>query len=199
MSAFPYFNRHLAEILDVPADAVPVCTELFTVRQVSKGEYLMRHGEFSDSLYFVEKGLLRMYTIDRNGREHIVQFAPEGWMVSDRGSLYFGEETIFNIDAIEDSVVLVMRSDFFTELTLHYPQAVSANELLLQKHIRQLQHRITLLLGATAEERYLDFIKTYPQLLQRAPQWMLASYLGVAPESLSRVRRELARKKFEIN
>ncbi len=199
MSAFPYFNRHLAEILDVPADAVPVCTELFTVWQVSKGEYLMRHGEFSDSLYFVEKGLLRMYTIDRNGREHIVQFAPEGWMVSDRGSLYFGEETIFNIDAIEDSVVLVMRSDFFTELTLHYPQAVSANELLLQKHIRQLQHRITLLLGATAEERYLDFIKTYPQLLQRAPQWMLASYLGVAPESLSRVRRELARKKFEIN
>ncbi|RQP11449.1 MAG: Crp/Fnr family transcriptional regulator [Chryseobacterium sp.] len=199
MTGFPYFNRHLAEILDVPADAVPVCTELFTVRQVSKGEYLMHHGEFSDSLYFVEKGLLRMYTIDRNGREHIVQFAPEGWMVSDRGSLYFGEETIFNIDAIEDSVVLVMRSDFFTELTLHYPQAVSANELLLQKHIRQLQHRITLLLGATAEERYLDFIKTYPQLLQRAPQWMLASYLGVAPESLSRVRRELARKKFEIN
>lgn len=68
------------------------------------------------------------------------------------------------------------------------------NDQLLQKHIRHLQKRINLLIGASAEDRYLDFIKSYPDLTQRVPQWMIASYLGVTPESLSRVRKELVKK-----
>ncbi len=78
----------------------------------------------------------------------------------------------------------------------NFPSAAGNNDLILQKHLRSLQNRVNSLLADTAEQRYLDFIKMYPQLLQRVPLWMVASYLGITPESLSRVRKELARKNF---
>ena len=76
-----------------------------------------------------------------------------------------------------------------------HPEVANRQNKLLHNHIRNLQKRITQLLGATAEERYLDFLKTYPNIFERVPQWMVASYLGITPESLSRVRKELVRKK----
>ena len=78
----------------------------------------------------------------------------------------------------------------------NYPNTVEKNDLLLQKHIRNLQNRVNSLLADTAEERYMTFIKMYPDILLRAPQWMVASYLGITPESLSRVRKELSKKNF---
>jgi CRP-like cAMP-binding protein len=89
-------------------------------------------------------------------------------------------------------------NDFFTKIIENYPHIAERNDLLLQKHIRNLQNRVNSLLADTAEERYMNFIKMYPDILLRVPQWMVASYLGITPESLSRVRKELARKNFEI-
>jgi len=137
-----------------------------------------------------------MFSIDKNGKEHIIQFAPENWLIGDRSSLYFSEKSNYYIEAVEDSEVSVLQRDFFNKLLEEFPNSIEKNDLILQKHVKSLQDRINSLLGETAEERYLKFIKMYPDLLLRVPQWMVASYLGITPESLSRVRKELARKNF---
>lgn len=135
-----------------------------------------------------------MYSVDKNGKEHIIQFAPESWLISDRSSLYFNEKSKYYIEAVEESEVLFLTLDFFQNLNIQFPESIVNNDLLLQRHIRNLQNRVNSLLSDTAEERYLSFIKMYPDILQRVPQWMVASYLGITPESLSRVRKELVKK-----
>lgn len=187
----------LSEVLDIPNENVVKCSPFYQEKRYKKGEILMSEGEICHHIFFVEKGLLRMYSIDKNGKEHIIQFAPEKWIVSDRSSLYFNEKTKYYIDAIEDSEVILLQNDFFQELKNKFPYSSKNNEILLQKHIRNLQSRVNSLLAESAEERYLNFIKMYPDLLLRVPQWMVASYLGITPESLSRVRKELAKRNFK--
>ncbi|MCY1522882.1 hypothetical protein D9M68_577590 [compost metagenome] len=117
-------------------------------------------------------------------------------MLSDRDTTIFNEPAFFFIDAIEDTEVMVIKKDFFPAIQPIVPDILKLNILMLHNSIRFMQKRINMLLSATAEERYLDFIKLYPNLTLRVPQWMIASYLGVTPESLSRVRKDLAKKHF---
>ena len=166
-------------------------------KNVEKGITLLRKGETCKHSFFVEKGLLRFYSIDKEGKEHIVQFAPENWFVTDRGSVFFNEPSDYFIDACEDSQVALIDEKFIKTALEISPEFRAYNETILQNHIRHLQNRINLLIGATAEERYLNFIKLYPDLSLRVPQWMIASYLGITPESLSRVRKELAKRHFK--
>ncbi len=191
-------EHYLSETLGIPFTAISMCESHFRKINAEKNKFLLSAGEVCRGTYFVEKGLLRMFSIDKNGKEHIIQFAPENWLISDRSSLYFNEKSNYYIEAVEDSELLLLESDFFVKLTENYPEAVEKNDLLLQRHIRNLQNRLNSLLAETAEERYMAFIKMYPDLLLRVPQWMVASYLGITPESLSRVRKELARKNFQI-
>lgn len=163
-------------------------------QEVQKGDFLLREGALSHHFYFVEKGLLRFYSIDNSGKEHIIQFVPEGWIAGDRGSVYFQEKSEYFIDAIEDSRVVFLSQDVIRQAAAHSEDFSCFTDRMLQNHIRHLQKRIRLLISATAEERYLDFMSVYPDLMQRVPQWMIASYLGITPESLSRVRKALAGK-----
>lgn len=189
------FQQHISKILEIPLSSVAHCEEKVIVRKARKGEFFLRAGEICKDTFFVNKGLLRMYSINEQGKEHILSFAPENWFLIDRSSFYFNKESDYFIDAIEDSEVLVLSQEYFEELNQKHPEIIHKQNLLLNNHIRNLQKRITQLLGASAEERYLDFLKTYPNIYERAPQWMIASYLGVTPESLSRVRKELVTKK----
>ncbi|AYN02382.1 Crp/Fnr family transcriptional regulator [Chryseobacterium sp. 3008163] len=189
-------TNYLAKVFEVPAERLSLCSVQYETKKVSKGEFLLQYGEVCRNTFFVEKGLLRMFSIDKNGKEHIIQFAPENWLIGDRSSLYFSEKSNYYIEAVEDSEVSVLQRDFFNKLLEEFPNSIEKNDLVLQKHVKSLQDRINSLLGETAEERYLKFIKMYPDLLLRVPQWMVASYLGITPESLSRVRKELARKNF---
>lgn len=197
MDSLENINNYLSEILEVPLDAVSSCSNYYKIKEVSKNEMLLQEGEICHDTFFVEKGLLRMYSLDQNGKEHIIQFAPENWLISDRSSLYFNQKSRYYIEAVEESKVLLLNNEFFTKMIETFPHTAENNDLLLQKHIRNLQNRVNSLLADTAEERYMTFIKMYPDILLRAPQWMVASYLGITPESLSRVRKELARKNFE--
>ncbi len=192
-------ESYLSDILELPVDAVNLCSSHYLRKIVAKNEFLLREGEVCKGTYFVEKGLLRMYSIDKNGKEHIIQFAPEKWLISDRSSLHFNEKSRYFIEAVEDSEVLELKNDFFSNINAAFPNTIENNDKLLQKHIRSLQNRVNSLLADTAEERYMSFIKMYPDLLQRVPQWMIASYLGITPESLSRVRKELAKKNFQTS
>ncbi len=166
-------------------------------KKVKKETILLKQGDVCSQVFFVSKGLLRAYTIDDSGKEHIIQFGPEDAWVADRNSFYFNEPAMFFVDAIEDSEIIFLNKNFSDKAISVIPDFASFNVMALHNNIRFMQKRISLLLGATAEQRYLDFIKTYPSLTLRVPQWMIASYLGITPGSLSRVRKELAHKNFK--
>lgn len=161
---------------------------------IKKGGYLLRQGEKCRHSFFVESGLLRQYSIDIKGKEHILQFAPENWFMSDRESVYFDQPSSYFIQALEDTDAVLIDEDLLLQLSKSDATFLEFNNKLLHNHIRHLQKRITQLQSATAEERYLDFIKIYPDLMLRVPQHLIASYLGITPESLSRVRKELAHR-----
>jgi CRP/FNR family transcriptional regulator, anaerobic regulatory protein len=193
------FYLYLRDNALVRAEHLPELMELVTTKEIQKGEFLLSKGQVCKHSFFIEKGLVRFYSIDEAGKEHIVQFAPENWFISDRGSVYFGQPSAFFMDAIEDTTVVLLDHHFIETASEISTEFRNYNEYLLQNHIRHLQDRINLLIGASAEKRYLDFIKLYSDLTLRVPQWMIASYLGITPESLSRVRKELAKRNFKPN
>jgi len=190
------FKRYLTQNGAMTDERFEALYATLLVKRYDKGRILVRPGEVCKHSFFVESGLLRAYTITESGKTHIIQFAPENWIINDRSSAYFNEPTVLFVDAIEDTTAILLDNDFSCQLADINPAYTQHNELALHNHIRHQQMRINSLLGATAEERYLDFVRQYPDLTLRVPQWMIASYLGITPESLSRVRKELAKKHF---
>ncbi|WP_339708053.1 Crp/Fnr family transcriptional regulator [uncultured Kriegella sp.] len=190
------FKAYLKNNWGLTSTEVEQLTECIKTQSVQKDEFLLRQGEVCKMTFFVEQGLLRFYALNENGKSDILQFAPENWLVSDRGSVYFNEPSHYFIDAVENSTVVLIDSDFIDRISEVSPLFRKYNERLLHNHIRHLNKRVSLLLGASAKTRYLDFIKLHPEVLLRVPQWMVASYLGITPESLSRVRRDLATQNF---
>ncbi|MBI3521346.1 MAG: Crp/Fnr family transcriptional regulator [Bacteroidetes bacterium] len=191
------FKAYLQKNAQITDQQFGVLSGYLKSEKVKKQTLLLKPGEICGHSFFVEKGLLRSYTIDDAGKEHVIQFAPEDWIVSDRSSAYFNQPSDFFIDAVEESEIVYLDNTFMNkayEVSTNYRQFT---EKALHNHIRHIQKRVSLLLGATAEQRYMDFIKPYPDLMLRVPQWMIASYLGITPESLSRVRKELAKKHFK--
>ena len=192
-------NRfEFTDYLNANIDLAPTCVQDLVntcqKKKVKKGNFLLQAGEVCKNTFFVEKGLLKQYSLDQKGKEHILQFAPEGWFVSDRGSVYFNKESEYYIQALEDTEIALLDEQLLNELARKQPSFLEFNNRLLHRHIQQLQHRITQLLGASAEARYLEFIKIYPDIMLRVPQTMVASYLGITPEGLSRVRKEMAKQ-----
>jgi len=188
------FTHFLTSNLTIDEHEISTIVANCIRKNVSKGSFLLMQHDICQHSFFVEKGLLRQYSVDEKGKEHILQFAPESWFVTDRESVFFKQPSNYYIQALEDSQVALLDNDFINQLSQKYPSFTAFNNGLLQKHILHLQNRINLLLSASAEHRYLQFIKMYPDILLRVPQTMVASYLGITPESLSRVRKDLANK-----
>lgn len=191
------FRHYLTSNVDLDIHDLESCLELERVLHFKKGEFIVQEGQVSQYTYFVEKGLLRSYHIDAKGKEHLLQFAPEGWFISDHGSMFSNEPSPYFIQALEDTSAYRISDNFFNHLTKISPEFSQFNTNLLHNHVSHLQKRIIQLIANTAEERYLDFIEMYPDILLRVPQSMVASYLGIAPESLSRIRKELAERNFQ--
>ena len=146
---------------------------------VKKGEVIQKAGDLGHEVYHVESGLLRSYAIDDHGKESIFAFAAEGWTIADHSIP--DEPARLYIDAIEDSTIYISPKDLKLEA-----QQVSK----IVKRMNVLQTRIIMLLSTSAIERYEHFIATYPDIVQRVPQRMIASYLGVNPETLSAAKRQ---------
>jgi CRP-like cAMP-binding protein len=163
-------------------------------RVLRKRQFLLQEGDVCKHETFVTKGLLRAYAIDNKGQEHVTMFAQEGWWISDFYSLLSGSAASMNIDALEDTTVLQIE---INDLNVLYERVEKFNKffrVLLQNAFISHQQRILTIMSATAEERYLAFIKKYPGLDQRVAQHQIASFLGVTPETISRVRRQMLEK-----
>jgi CRP-like cAMP-binding protein len=158
-------------------------------RTVQKGEILQYVGDERNHMYYVRKGCLRSYTIDDKGKEHVFMFAPENWIISDIESHVKKTPARLFIDSIEESDIEIIPYNLidpqlsFSSIT----HEIGVDKLL--NRIATLQHRIIMLMSASALERYEDFLLTYPSLSQRIPQKMIASYLGITPQALSVIRR----------
>lgn len=188
------FHTFLTSNVDVSETILAKLISQCKVKSYKKGAFLLQEGGVCKHNFFVEKGLLRQFTIDKKGKEHIVQFAPENWFISDRESIFFNQASQYFIQALEDTQVFLIENEMLLRLSKEDEKFMKFNNHLLHKHIMHLQKRIVQLLSASAEERYLDFVKVYPDLNLRVPQLYIASYLGITPESLSRVRKDLAQR-----
>ena len=163
-----------------------------SVKKIRKKQYLLQEGDVCKQVAFVEKGALRSYTVNEDGSEHIVQFALEGWFISDMYSYLTGEPATYNIDAIEDSELVMISRASSDELLEQSPSYKSYLLQLITGAYVALQKRITATISLSLEDRYTGLIKTYPDIVQRVPQHMIASYMGLTPETLSRIRRRLS-------
>lgn len=159
-----------------------------------KGEIIQRAGDKSIKTFYVKKGLLRSYTIDDKGREHNFMFASEGWIITDVESIEFKEPALLFIECIEPSIVVPLERE---EVMTNSFKKMEFQDLInpLFKRVAVMQRRIILMMSASAKERYLHFLETYPLLPNRLPQKMIASYLGITPEALSKIRGDMSRKK----
>jgi len=191
------FKNYLTSKGGLTEEQFLTLTQGVVLQQFEKGQYILHPGEICKYAFFIEQGLMRSFSIGENGKEHIIQFAPENWIISDRSSAFFNEPSEFFIEAVEDTTAVLWDTNFIQHASNLSVSFRNFNDRALQNHIRHMQQRINLLLGASAEQRYLDFISLYPDLTLRVPQWMIASYLGITPESLSRVRKELAKRNFK--
>jgi len=167
---------------------------LLQQKTIGRKEYLLRPDEVCKYESFVTKGCLRNYTVDNAGIDHIVMFAVEGWWTGDLYSFLTQTPSEFIIDALEETELLQISKCDLEQLYERVPKFERFFRIILQNAFVAQQQRINQNLSFTAEERYLQFIKKYPQLEQRVPQKQVAAYLGITPEFLSMIRRKLTRK-----
>jgi CRP-like cAMP-binding protein len=193
-TAFETLREYLEARAAFTAEDLALVRTVFVSKRVPAGSFLQRAGDVARYAAFVAKGCLRSYVIDAKGKEHIVQFAPETWWLADSDSLSGGTPSQYFIDAIDDAELLLIDGPSHQLLVERVPGYAAAQRAGLQRHAAAKDHRIVSALSATAEERYLAFLETYPSIVQRVPQKMLASYLGISPETLSRIRKNLSRK-----
>jgi len=169
--------------------------EKFHSRFFRKRQYVLQEGDVCTQFYFVIRGCLRMYKIDDKGSTHILQFAAENYWINDLGSFHNVKPSALNIDALEDTVVLQISRDDLISLYTKAPIFHRIFRVLIENSFVRLQERLLQNISSTAEERYQSFLENYPHLINRLSQVQVASYLGITPEFLSRLRNKLSKSK----
>jgi CRP-like cAMP-binding protein len=168
--------------------------EAFSAKKLKKKQYLLHEGSICRYMAFIAKGAMRQYTIDDKGIEHIARFGIEEWWMSDRESLLSLTASRYNIEALEDCDLLVATNEKLILLREQSPLFVKLGQILDEKSYIASQKRIDVTISYTAEEKVIYMMENHPQFLHRFPKSMLASYLGLTPETLSRIRKQLLQK-----
>ena len=172
---------------------IEVLKKVFIPKKYRKRQYFLQAGEVCKHTAFVVKGAMRQYSVDEKGAEHIVRLSIENWWVGDRESAFNLTPSIYNIDAWEETDVLLITGADMREIR----SVPAVNEMTLtldNNHAFALQRRVNASISLSAEQRYADLLKTYPEFLDRFPQHIIASYLGITKETLSRVRHNAVKK-----
>ncbi len=187
-----YINNHIS--VPVSDEEFEGIEKVFIPKKLRKKQYLLQEGDVCKYLSFIIKGAMRQYTVDEKGVEHIVRFGIENWWMADRESFTTGNPTAYNIDAIEDCELLTINNADWQRLPLQSPAYAEMNRQLEYRGYVAAQKRIHAAISLSAEERYTELSKANPEFLQRFSQSMIASYLGVSPETLSRIRKQALSK-----
>ena len=192
---YTLFFQKFNELIPLTQQEQELIESYLTPKKLRKKQYILQEGDVCRFITFVEKGSLRSYTVDEKGGEHIFQFALEGWTIADLYSFLTGEPATYHIEALEHSELVQISKRAHEELLQSMPKYETYIRLQITEAYIALQKRLTSVLSLPLEERYTYFSSLYPDILQRVPQHMIASYMGLTPETLSRVRRRISTNK----
>jgi len=192
---FDLLHIKVAEHISITEEDFIFCKTLFVAKKLRKRQYLLQEGDVCKYTAFVEKGILRSYTIDEKGIQHILQFAMEGWWMADLYSFLTNEPSLYTMDAVEDTEILLITKSSWDTLLEKVPAFERYFRILVQNNLIATQRRLMGSLSETAEEKYSKLMRTFPDCVQRVPQHMIASFLGITPETLSRVRNQMSVRK----
>lgn len=187
--------QKITEVISISEEEFDFCKTLFQPKKLRKKRFLLGEDDVCKYTAFVEKGLLRSFAIDEKGAEHILQFSLEGWWAADLSSFLTGEPSKYNIEALEDCELLLISKPSWDILLQKIPAFERFFRILIENNLIITQRRLMASFSDTAEEKYLHLIQNFPHILQRVPQHMIASYLGITRETLSRVRGQVAARK----
>jgi CRP-like cAMP-binding protein len=185
-----YFER----LIPLNKEEKELVLQKFHPRLFRKRQYLLQEGDICNQFYFVVRGCLRMYKIDEKGATHIVQFASENHWISDLGSFHGLKPSVLNIESLEDTVVLQINREDLISIYINAPKFDRIFRVLIENSFVRLQERLLQNISSTAEERYQSFLDVYPHLANRLSQVQVASFLGITPEFLSRLRNRRSKK-----
>ena len=157
-------------------------------KNLRKRQYFLHEGDVCKYMGFIIKGATRMFAVDEKGHEHILHFGLEDWWVGDYESFYLLTPSKYYVEALEDVEMILITSEQLQELSHQIPAISAMLDSLNKGATIANNNRMRAAISYTAEERYEDLMRTYPHFLQRFPQNMIASYLGISPETLSRIR-----------
>lgn len=187
--------ENINKLISITEEEKTFFLSLLRYRKLRKRQFLLQAEDPCKYEYFVLSGCLRSYYIDDKGQDHVVQFAVEDWWIGDMRAFITQTPAWLNIDALEDTEVLLLGYEALEQLYQKVPAFERYFRIRIQNAFVSEQMRLGNSLSKTAEERYLDFVKRYPQFEQRISQVQIASYLGMTPEFLSTLRGKIARRK----
>lgn len=192
---FELFSESIRQHISISKEEFELCKTLFIPKKIRKRQYLLQEGDVCRYTAFVEKGMLRTFTVDEKGNEPILQFSMEGWWITDLYSFLTDEPSKYNIEALEDCELLLITKPSWNILLEKVPAFERYFRILIQNNLIATQRRLMSSMSETAEEKYTKLINNFPGCIQRVPQHMIASYLGITPETLSRIRSQMAARK----
>lgn len=192
---FSSLATYLIEKGGLTNDELRLVEEVTIPKKVRKRQYLLQEGDISNYIGFVVKGCFRLYSIGKSGEEHIMRFAIENWWISDFDSFQSGLPSKYNIDALEDGELLIIKREKWDTLLETIPNFKKLIDKLTAKNYEVHQNRILSNISETAVEKYDNFMQSYPMIYDRIPLHMIASYLGLSRETLSRVRQQNSQKR----
>jgi len=188
--------KHINNYTSTPLtdSEIELIKDAFVPKRIRKKQYFLQEGEVCKYSAFIVKGAMRQYSVDDKGVEHIVRLLIENWWAVDRESFVMLTPSVYNIDAWEDTEVLLITKSDSLDMLDQIPVLAQWTRSLDEHHAFAAQKRLSASISFSAEKRYSDFANTYPEFLQRFPQHMIASYLGITKETLSRIRHQVAKK-----
>lgn len=189
---FDILLSHIQNKVDITDEQKNEVQSFFTLKRLRKKQYLLQEGDLCKGLSFVSKGLLKSYYLDEKGNEHINMFAFEGWWISDFNSFINQEKAVLNIDAVEETEVLMITLEDYEKMMLEIPVMDRYFRILYQNSIVTKDYRLLVSNSYTAEEKYMQLVQRNPEIIKRVPHNLIASYLGLAPETVSRIRKKIA-------
>lgn len=181
--------NNMKSIIQLDEREIGLIGNYWQEKTLKKNDYLFRNGELCRYDSFVVSGALKAFYIHpKTGKEEILFFAIADWWATDLDSFTHKTPSIYNIQAVEDAVLLQIHYQSFEEMLMKVPRLERYFRLILQGYISAMQKRVILTNAYDAEYRYWEFVKKYPKIIQKIPLYLIASYLGVTPEFLSRIR-----------
>ncbi len=191
---FDQFRKYLDDKTNLSEEDFQLIESVSITKKLRKHQFLLAEGEVCSFNAFVCEGLLRKYSVDDKGIDRTVYFATENWWIADRKSLMEGTPSKYFIEAVENSTALLISKANFEMICERIAPFKDMVNLILQRSLNATHDRINNTFQSTAEEKYKHFLRSFPNLANRAPRHMVASYLGITPETLSRVRKDISTK-----